>query len=64
MGFFFKKSLYDDKPWRHGLPTAKGLKVTDDKDFDQERDVLLGLVKDFHKDIMSEGLVPQFSFMS
>ena len=50
MGVFFKKSLYNDKPWRHGLPTAKGLKVVEKKDFSQEKEVLLGLVKDFHEE--------------
>lgn len=50
MGFFFKKSLYNDKPWRHGLPTAKGLKVTEEKDFSKEKEALMGLVKDFHEE--------------
>mgnify|MGYP003124339067 CR=1 FL=1 len=49
-GKFFKKSLYDDKPWRQGLPTAKGLKVVEDKDFAKEKDILLGLVNDFHNE--------------
>ncbi|MBV7270308.1 DUF1569 domain-containing protein [Winogradskyella luteola] len=34
---FFKKSLYNDKPWRKGLPTAKFLKPKEDKDFNAEK---------------------------
>ncbi|MCR9227233.1 MAG: DUF1569 domain-containing protein [Flavobacteriaceae bacterium] len=49
MGKFFKKSLYNDKPWSHGLPTAKGLKVTEEKSFTEEKDALLDLVSDFHQ---------------
>ncbi|WP_179354539.1 DUF1569 domain-containing protein [Winogradskyella vidalii] len=33
---FFKKSLYNDKPWSKGLPTAKTLKTKDSKDFNSE----------------------------
>lgn len=49
MGKFFKKSLYNDKPWRQGLPTAKGLKVVDDKNVNEEKKVLIGLINDFHQ---------------
>ncbi|WP_353778882.1 DUF1569 domain-containing protein [Winogradskyella sp. 3972H.M.0a.05] len=41
---FFKKSLYNDKPWRKGLPTAKFLKTNDDKNFDTEREQLVALM--------------------
>ena len=34
---FFKKSLYNDKPWRKNLPTAKQLKVNSSKDFSSEK---------------------------
>jgi len=50
MGKFFKKSLYNDKLWRQGLPTAKGLKVVDDKNFEEEKKVLVGLINDFHNE--------------
>ena len=41
---FFKKSLYNDKPWRKNLPTAKQLKAADDKDFNAEKKQLLDLI--------------------
>ena len=41
---FFKKSLYNDKPWRKGLPTAKFLKTTETKNFSAEKAKLVDLV--------------------
>ena len=41
---FFKKSLYNDKLWRKGLPTAKFLKPREDKNFNEEVGVLETLV--------------------
>ena len=46
---FFKKSLYSDKPWRKGLPTAPQLKAKVEKNFDEEYTVLLQLVDNFHE---------------
>ena len=43
---FFKKSLYNDKPWRKNLPTAKQLKVNSSKDFSSEKKQLLSLVEE------------------
>ena len=50
MGKFFRKSLYDDKPWRQGLPTAKGFKVMEEKDFQTEKEKLVVLINDFHQE--------------
>jgi len=44
---FFKKSLYNDKPWRKSLPTHSKLKVVDQKDFENEKQELLTLVSEF-----------------
>ena len=41
---FFKKSLYNDKLWRKGLPTAKFLKIKDDKNFKTEKTKLEALI--------------------
>jgi hypothetical protein len=43
---FFKKSLYNDKAWRKGLPTAKFLKTKESKEFDKEKDVLVSLMNE------------------
>ena len=43
---FFKKSLYNDKPWSKGLPTAKFLKTKDDKIFGTEITKLKTLIEE------------------
>ncbi|WP_024772095.1 DUF1569 domain-containing protein [Aquimarina macrocephali] len=44
---FFKKSMYNDKPWRKNLPTHSKLKVVEQKDFETEKEELLHLVAKF-----------------
>jgi hypothetical protein len=44
----FKKSLYNDTPWKQNLPTAKQFRVTNAKDFEKEKAKLLDLMQDFH----------------
>ena len=44
----FKKSMYDDKLWKQGLPTPRSFRVEDNRDFNYEKDQLLRLVDDFH----------------
>mgnify|MGYP001813962522 CR=1 FL=1 len=44
----FKSSLYDDKPWKQNLPTAKEFIVSDSKDFTSEKKRLLTKMKQFH----------------
>ncbi|MBO6606198.1 DUF1569 domain-containing protein [Psychroserpens sp.] len=45
---FFKASLYNDKPWKQGLPTAPPFIVTDEKEFKKELDELVSTIKEFH----------------
>ncbi len=47
--FFFKKSLYNDRPWRKNLPTLPVAKATEPKDFTVERYKLLDLIRQFHE---------------
>ena len=44
----FKKSLYNDKPWRKNLPTAKAAKITDSRDLEIERAKLLSMLDAFY----------------
>lgn len=37
---FFKKSMYNDKPWRKNLPTSPQLKTTEDKNLKIEAEKL------------------------
>jgi hypothetical protein len=45
----FKKAMYNDTPWKQGLPTAKGFAVTDERDFEKEKATLVGLIDEFHE---------------
>ena len=45
---FFKKSLYNEKPWRKNLPTAKFLKTKDGKNFNEEKPKLVDLVNEVY----------------
>lgn len=44
----FKSSLYNDKPWRKGLPTAKSMIIDDERDLNKEKERLISLIKEFH----------------
>ena len=45
----FKSALYNDKPWRKNLKTAKEYKVVSSKDFNQEKEKLAKLIHEFHQ---------------
>ncbi|MBC2839601.1 DUF1569 domain-containing protein [Robiginitalea sp. SC105] len=47
--WFFKKSLYNDRPWRKSLPTAPQARAIEPKDFETEYPVLLDLVDACHE---------------
>lgn len=44
---FFKKSLYNDKPWRKNLPTATQLRAKEPKEFNAEYTKLRELIDGF-----------------
>ncbi|WP_339609524.1 DUF1569 domain-containing protein [uncultured Planktosalinus sp.] len=46
----FKKSLYDDKPWKQGLPTSKEFKIVDERDFQKEKQALKTLIEEFYSE--------------
>lgn len=45
---FLKPMLYNDKPWKQGLPTPKEFRVVDERAFSQEKESLLNLIHEFH----------------
>lgn len=59
---FFKRSLYNDKLWRKNLPTAKFLKVTEPKDFQEEKRNLEGLLDEFASQRNREDWKPHPAF--
>ncbi len=46
--WFFKKSLYNDKPWRKNLPTSSFAKAKEDKDFNTEFETLQKLIHEIY----------------
>jgi hypothetical protein len=58
---FFKKMLYDDKPWKHGLPTDKTFVMTgQSKDFESEKNQLLDKINRFTESNMINEKHPVF----
>ncbi len=48
IGPLFKSKLWDNKPWKHGLPTDPTFIVTGmEKDFEKEKSNLLGMLTKF-----------------
>lgn len=52
-GYFFgwivKKKLFDDSPTRKNLPTAPNFMITDERDFNKEKEALLFLISEFNR---------------
>lgn len=48
VNLLFKKSMYSDKPWRKNLPTAPGFKITNQKDFNTEKESFSQLLHQLH----------------
>ena len=46
--WFFKKALYNDKPWRKNLPTSSFAKAKEDKDFNTELETLQKLIQEVY----------------
>jgi len=49
IGWLMKSALYNDKPWKQGLPTAPNFKITNERDFDKEKAALISLINKFHQ---------------
>jgi hypothetical protein len=47
VGPMVKSILYNDKPFKHSLPTDKSFVMTDPKDFEKEKQKLLEMVRNF-----------------
>jgi hypothetical protein len=58
----FKKSMYNDKPWKQNLPTAPGFKVKDSRDFNEEKDKLVALINDFYEERTKKDRDPHPAF--
>ena len=50
IGWLVKNKLYNDTPWKQGLPTAPNFIIKDERDFESEKKQLLELIKKFNED--------------
>ncbi|MEM6516847.1 MAG: DUF1569 domain-containing protein [Bacteroidota bacterium] len=48
VSMLFKKSMYNDKPWKKNLPTVPVFKMKEDKDFYIEKPKLEGLINELY----------------
>jgi hypothetical protein len=61
----FKKTLWDEKPWKKGLPTeATYITTGEAKDFHKEKAKLLDLISQFHEANVINGKHPVFGQMT
>ncbi len=65
IGWAVKGQLYNDKPWKQGLPTAPNFIIKDKRNFDNEKAQLLELINAFYtKGPAKVGLYPHPMFGS
>lgn len=48
INLLFKKSMFNDKLWRKNMPTAPDFKITDDKDFNTEKERITSLIDELN----------------
>jgi hypothetical protein len=48
LGWAMKAKLYNDEPWKQNLPTAPDFKITNQRDFEQEKKELIGFIDEFY----------------
>lgn len=47
IGWIFKNKLHNDEPWKKNLPTAPNFIITNERDFEKEKQELTGLIDRF-----------------
>lgn len=60
----FKRMLWDEKPYKHDLPTDKSFKMADEKDFEKEKAKLLEMTSRFTEENMVTEVHPVFGRMT
>ena len=48
INLLFKKSMYSDKLWRKNMPTSSGFRITEDKDFNTEKEKITSLIDELN----------------
>lgn len=60
IGRMIKKKLFNDQPFKQNLPTDKSFKMTTPKDFEKEKQQLIGMINSFSETTMSDEPHPFF----
>ena len=60
IGPLFKSKLFDEKPFKQGLPTDRSFIITDSRDFEKERQGLIEMIQSFSENTMSDAPHPFF----
>jgi hypothetical protein len=48
LGPLFKSKLYNESPWKQNLPTSPDFKITNERNFEEEKEALMALVNKFY----------------
>ena len=48
IGWMIKPKLYNEDPWKKNLPTAPNFLIKDERNFEIEKQGLIGLINQFH----------------
>ena len=48
IGWMIKPKLYNEDPWKKNLPTAPNFLIKDERNFETEKQELIGLINQFH----------------
>ena len=48
VGWMIKAKLHNEEPWKRNLPTAPNFKITGERDFEKEKQELIGLINQFY----------------
>ena len=60
IGPLFKSVLYNKKPYKQGLPTDRSFVITEQKDFNQEKNKLLDMISGFTENNITGERHPAF----
>ena len=58
LGWMIKSKLYNETPWKQGLPTAPNFNIKDERNFEKEKSSLLELLNKFHNEPQEVGKYP------
>jgi hypothetical protein len=64
IGPFFKKQLFNEKPFKRSLPTDKSFIITDLRNLEQEKQGLINMINSFSETAMSNEPHPFFGMLT